>query len=140
MIKVKLIILLALLFQTVAHAQTIPATDSLLARQYMQKSRDQKNFATAFVVVGGVVGIVGGYIWFISPMAGLSEHGDVEGARLLGQRMTAVGVGLIGISIPLFIASDKNRKKARLYLGTTQTYLPFRTGTNQLSVGIRLQL
>jgi len=105
---------------------------------YLHKSKQQKTWATVTLVTGGTVALVGGYIWFISPLAGLAEGGDIDGARHLGQTLVGVGGGLIALSVPLYISSDKNKKKADLYIGTSQvTYLPQGT-VRQVSVGLKI--
>jgi hypothetical protein len=83
---------------------------------YLQKSRQQKTFATLSVITGGLLAVAGGYLWFMAPIAGLSEGGDVRGAERTGKALVITGSSLVAISVPLFIASGKNKEKARLYL------------------------
>src|SRR4051812_11939149 len=83
---------------------------------YLQKSRQQKTLATISVITGGLCTITGGLIWFLAPIAGLSEGGNVKGAERTGKALVITGGSLVAISIPLFIASGKNKEKARLYL------------------------
>ena len=107
---------------------------------YLQISRQQKTLATVSVISGGAIALVGGYLWFMAPIAGLSESGNIEGARRTGRTMVAVGGGLVAVSIPLFISSNKNKKKAELMMGTTQVmHLP-QGAFSQMSVGFRIAL
>ena len=130
-----IIILLLLFISNVMYAQYQPDRS-----YYLHKSKQQKTFATISLVTGGAVAVAGGYIWFISPVAGLSESGDIDGARHLGQTLVAVGGGLAALSIPLYISGAKNKKKADLYVGTSQvTYLP-QGIARQVSLGFKIEL
>ena len=109
-------------------------------KYYLQKSRQQKTLGTVSMITGSLTAAVGGYIWFLAPIAGLSESGDVEGAKRTGRTMVIVGGSLIGASIPLFIASKKNKEKASLYAGALPIYLPMKGYDTQLAIGIRIPL
>lgn len=107
---------------------------------YLRKAKHQRTWGIVTAATGGVVALVGGFLTFASPIAGLSETGDVAGARRTGQRVVAVGGGIMALSIPMFIASGKNERKAKLYVSPGQAvYLPQGVG-RQLSVGVRIGL
>jgi hypothetical protein len=133
-------LILAVIFSNLLHAQYNPApAPQMDASYYSHKAKQQKTFATISLVTGGAVALVGGYIWFAAPIAGLSGSGEgIESARRTGQAMVGIGGGLIAISIPLFISSNRNKTKAELMMGTSQVnYLPSGS-TNQLSVGLKV--
>jgi len=137
------LILFALItaFQSGIYAQNNPGTQNPIfdKKYYLQKSRQQKTFAIVSVATGGVLAVVGGYVWFLSPIAGISEASGAERAERTGKTMVVVGGSLMGISIPLFIASKRNKEKANLNISTGKVYLP--TGIKeQLGFSIYLKL
>lgn len=140
--SVPLSLFLILIVQSHVHAQGTarPQNDSL-HHYYLLKSKQQKTLATLSAVSGGVLTGIGGYLWFMAPLAGLSESGNVAGAKRTGRAMVIAGVGLIGVSIPLYHASNKTRQRANLYLGTSRVSLfPLNETNQQLCMGIRWQL
>jgi|GEM_PF-6294455 len=116
-------------------AQQTPVLDK---EYYLQKSRQQKRWGTAALVSGSVTAAVGGAIWFLAPIAGLSETGDVKGAERTGKTLVIAGGSIAALSIPLYIASKKNREKAMLYTGTSSIYVPLKGTANQLAIGVRI--
>jgi hypothetical protein len=133
--KITIALAFLIIFKGLAHAQS-PAPD--LNTDYLKKSRQQKTLATISLITGGSVALVGGYLWLLSPIAGISEHGNVEGARRTGQTLVAIGGSLVAVSIPLFNASKKNKKKAELYMGGQVMQLPDDASARQLAVGLRV--
>lgn len=107
---------------------------------YLRLSKTQKTQASVLLASGGVTLALGGYIWYMAPMAGLSESGDVEGAERTGKTLVVVGSGLAVLSIPLFQASKENRKKAELYIGSGPLFYPLSASKEMLCMGVRIQL
>ena len=121
-------------------AQQTPSKPEFDKNYYLQLSRQQKTLGAASLITGSVTAIVGGYLWFMAPLAGLSESGDVEGAERTGKTMVIIGGSLIGVSIPLFIASKKNREKASLNIGTGSVYVPLKGSSTQMTVGLQIPI
>jgi hypothetical protein len=131
---------LATLITIGSFAQQTPSKPEFNKEHYLQLSRQQKTLGTVSLVAGSLTAAVGGYIWFLAPIAGLSESGDVEGAERTGKTLVIVGSSLIGVSIPLFIASKKNKEKAMLHTGTHSIYVPLQGHSHQLTLGLRIPL
>jgi hypothetical protein len=124
----------------VTSAQSVSPKVEFDKNYYLQKSRQQKTLGTISLITGSATALVGGYLWVLAPIAGLSESGDVEGAERTGKTMVAIGGTLIGVSIPLFIASGKNREKASLNIGTGSIYVPFKGHSTQMTVGFQIPI
>lgn len=121
-------------------AQKTSNTSPTFSKDYwLKKSRSERTGADVCLIAGVLTGIGGGLVWFLSPVAGLSEGGDVKGAERTGKTLVVVGGSLVAVSIPLFIASKKSREKARLFTGTTSLRL-LSTSVNQVTVGLRIPL
>lgn len=125
------------------YAQSFDSLQSNAERKthYLRLSREQKTSGTIALVTGGVAAVIGGYLWFMAPIAGISESGNVEGAKRTGQTLVIVGSSLAAVSIPLFVASNKNKKRAMLYVGSVHLpYLPLKGSKEQLAIGLRVNL
>ncbi|ANE51831.1 hypothetical protein [Flavisolibacter tropicus] len=107
---------------------------------YLKLSKTQKTQASVLLATGGVTLALGGYIWYLAPIAGISETGDVEGAVRTGKTLVVVGSGLAALSIPLFQASRENQRKAELYVGSAPLDFPYRTSKEMLCMGIKIPL
>jgi O-antigen/teichoic acid export membrane protein len=87
--------------------QETNSTQPLTKQDYLKKSKDQKTAALVLVGVGGgliVVGIVNGVKGF----------DDWSNDSYYGRAVTFSIIGAVGVlsSIPLFIASHRNKRKA----------------------------
>lgn len=107
---------------------------------FLKLSKTQKTQATLLVVTGGATAVIGGCIWYLAPIAGLSEGGDVKGIERTGKTMVIVGTSLAAISIPLFHASKKNQLKAELYIGSSHLQYPLNGSREMLCLGARINL
>lgn len=123
-----------------AQSQKDSLQNTLTKMHYLKLSKTQKAQASVLLATGGVTLALGGYIWYMAPMAGLSESGDVEGAERTGKTLVVVGSGLAVLSIPLFQASKENRKKAELYIGSGPLFYPLSASKEMLCMGVRIQL
>ncbi len=140
--KIISVVVVSLLAASFANAQMTRAAqsmDTIRNPALLQKSRDQRTVANVALIGGIAVGVVGGYLWLLSPIAGLSESGNVELARRTGIGMTIVGSSMIAISIPLFNASKRNKQKAYAYLGTGELIVPEGI-RNEMKSGLRVSL
>ena len=75
---------------------------------YLKKSKDQKT--AAWILLGGGAALtIGGAIWWGQEFSLFSE---TTGAETAAGIMTVAGIAAMGGSIPLFIASGRNKRKA----------------------------
>ncbi len=81
-----------------------PATD------YLEKSRKQKTSAWILLVGGGLVSSIGMVVGMSEMFTDLFDAAPDRGSA--GPTLLVVGVASMAGSIPLFIASGKNRRKA----------------------------
>ncbi len=126
---------------TYAQIHHAPQLPGLTKDDYLRRSRQQKTVGTILVIGGGALALVGGALWFLSPVAGLSESGNVDGAKRTGQTMVLAGTTIGLISIPFFISSAKNKKAAVIYTGSTEwQHFPLVHGRRQMLVGVRVSL
>jgi hypothetical protein len=89
--------IMLLIFSSISSAQETPAPTTTPKNIYLEKSKAQKT--TAWILFGsGVAMLVGGVIAYQSGPGGLF--------------MMAIGVLAPIVSVPLFIASGKNKRKA----------------------------
>ncbi|HEY0060045.1 MAG TPA: hypothetical protein VGB56_12995 [Flavisolibacter sp.] len=118
-----------------------PAQEPGLKEDYLRRSKQQKTTGTILVIGGGAVALVGGALWFLSPIAGLAEGGDVDGAKRTGQTMVLTGTAIGLLSIPFFISGSKNKQAAAVYTGSTELqHFPLAHGKRQVSIGLRISL
>ena len=125
------------------HAQVpdAPQGPGLTKEDYLRRSKQQQSAGTILVVGGGALALVGGALWFLSPIAGLAEGGDVAGAERTGKAMVATGTTLALLSIPFFVSSSKSKKAAAIYTGSTELqHFPLATGKRQPAIGLRISL
>lgn len=136
-----LIIVFAFLTQKHVSAQSDSTRNKFYQEQFfLKKSKQHKKLAVASLVSGGIIAGIGGYIWFLAPIAGLSESGNVEGAERTGKAITIVGSGLMAASIPLFISSSRYKQKATMYVGSSRLVLPVNGTKDMICIGARICL
>jgi hypothetical protein len=131
------------LLRPLTHAQVpdLPQQPGLTKEDYLRRSKQQRTAGTAFVIGGGALALVGGALWFLSPIAGLAEGGDVDGAKRTGQTLVLAGTTIGLVSIPFFISGSKNKKAAGIYTGSTELqHSPLARGKRQVSIGLRVSL
>lgn len=134
---------LLLAFTSFLHAQhKTDTTQNAYTKEYfLELSKKQKSQATLLVITGGVTALVGGFIWFVSPIAGISGSSNgVENARRTGITITAAGASLAAFSIPLFNASKRNLKNAELYVGSNSFLYPTGSKKDYLCIGAKIEL
>jgi ABC-type Fe3+ transport system permease subunit len=116
-----IILTLLLVFATASFSQQIVQKKSLTQADYLQKSKKQKKAGSIFLVVGaGLIitafiiprgELVSGGI-YCGPGAGILCNEEYENDGIKSAFFIAGGLSAFG-SIPFFIASSKNKKKAR---------------------------
>jgi hypothetical protein len=103
--KIIISIILILISNAVFSQKTEP-TQSLTKNDYLQKSKDQK--MAAWLLLGaGAAATIGGAIWFGNEF-NLFDNDNTAVPAVL----TLAGILSMGGSIPLFIASSRNKNKA----------------------------
>lgn len=110
-----LLLLLTLLFCVFTFAQQVPGQDQSVSKDYLTKSRKQKSAAWSLLGLGGV--LIGTGL-----LIGGKKSASLDDAAT-GGIIASVGIVSSLVSIPLFISSGKNRKKAlktSAYLGAQQ--------------------
>ena len=133
----KLSVLIALLFfANLLSAQVIePKANRSISEDYLRKAKSFKRASTFTAISGGTLVLAGG-IWYLgSGISGVVETNDPEPGMRTGKILFFTGCGLLASSIPLAILGQKNREKARLYLGSTSLHIP--GGGRQMSAGLR---
>ena len=136
----KLSVLIALLFFVHAlSAQVLePRAHHSVSEAYLQKARSFKRASTFTAISGGTLVLAGG-IWYLgSGISGVVETNDPEPGMRAGKIMFFTGCGLLASSIPLAILGQKNREKAKLYVGSTSLQIP--GGGRQMNAGIKIGL
>ena len=106
---------------------------------FLKKSRSQRTIGWIMAGTGTALVATGFVVAFADAME-TAFSGDSYNKT--GEAMIIGGVACAAGSIPLFIAANKNKKKARLAIGTQTIPVGFRPG-QQLrypSAGIRIQL
>ena len=119
------IILFLLLFARCLYSQQIDSTPTLTKQDYLKKSRNQKTAAwvlggTGIILIGtglvvAAVDVTEEFVGIFAPE--VNDGGDSGGVIALA------GLVAVGCSVPLFFASDKNRKKA-MSLSIKMQHLP----------------
>lgn len=107
--KKLIIALLACITYIIPFCQETQTTSPLTGKDYLQKSRNQK--IGAWVLLGGGALITaGGLKWFYNEMDLFNSDNDSnEDIAII---VSGIGVAAMGGSIPLFIASARNKRKA----------------------------
>lgn len=103
------LLILLLYIEAASQYQNNPAVTSP-ANDYLEKSRKQKTTAWILLVGGGVVSSIGMVIGMSEMFTDLFDAATDRGSA--GPVLLVAGVASMAGSIPLFIASGKNRKKA----------------------------
>jgi hypothetical protein len=96
------ILLLLLAVSVTTFCQQNNARPDLTKKDYLKKSKNQKT-AAWILLGGGTAMAAGGFIWASSNIFSTSSGPEV---------LLFVGIGCMTGSIPLFISSSKNRKRA----------------------------
>lgn len=99
--KIKLALLLSL-FTMSASAQQTTSSPSLTKSGYLKKSKKQKTIA--FFLAGG-----GSIAWLVGVSKYMNQSDNIDGG---GEAAMIIGGTAALASIPLFIISSKNKKKA----------------------------
>jgi hypothetical protein len=127
------IILLAMSISLIA--QQLPAPDYKLRDEYLKKSKRQKTTANIMLLAGGV-SVAAGTIMFMTN--GLAADGS-EDEMLGGVGLATVGVLSMAGSIPFYIISGNNKRKAMEFAGG----INLERGRNQVyypAVAVRIHL
>ncbi|MEO7394690.1 MAG: hypothetical protein ABIU11_07070 [Chitinophagaceae bacterium] len=138
--KILFVFLLALFASFNANAQLRDTlkpmvTHSLSADLLFQKSKKQK--AAAWVLLGGGAGLVtSGFL-----IGGSSDSFDDNKLTTGALLVVTGGIAMVG-SIPFFIASGTNKRKAELTLKNESNSLirPLNGGKNFIALGISIRL
>lgn len=101
--------ILLLNIEAVSQYRNSPAVASP-ATDYLEKSRKQKTAAWILLVGGGVISSIGMVVGMSEMFTDLFDAAPDHGNA--GPALLVVGVASMAGSIPLFIASGKNRRKA----------------------------
>lgn len=99
--KIKLALLLSL-FTMSTSAQQTTSSPSLTKSDYLKKSKKQKTIA--FFLAGG-----GSIAWLVGASKYMNQGDNIDGG---GEAAMIIGGTAALASIPLFIISSKNKKKA----------------------------
>jgi len=106
--KKLILIITAILFFFKSFSQQTNHAPSLSKQDYLTKSKKQKTAAWGVLGVGTVMLIGGGYIAGHETFDNDGEDEEVVAAGVVA----AIGVAAMVGSIPLFIASSRNKRKA----------------------------
>ena len=99
--KIPILFLLIVLSASTFSQQTHPVP-TVTKQDYLQKSKNQKT-AAWILLGGGTAMAAGGFIWASSNILSTASGSEF---------LFFVGIGCMTGSIPLFILSSKNRKRA----------------------------
>ncbi|HEX6847537.1 MAG TPA: hypothetical protein VF144_11200 [Chitinophagaceae bacterium] len=124
-------ILLLIAFAFTTYSQQVKDKGQKLPSEYLKKSRKLKT--TGFILLGsGVAMITGGAL----AMSHSTSKGGTEGLIILG------GLTMATTSIPFFILSASNKRKANLYMKREALLSApgIRIGVGYNSVGVRIDL
>lgn len=110
--KVIICVMLLLMAAATFSQQNNPAP-ALTKQDYHKKSNSQKTMGKIFLAGGGIISGIGIGI-ALSNLEGLFEPGsEPPKNEKLGDVLGYSGLGIMAASIPFFISSSKNKKKAR---------------------------
>lgn len=110
--KKLMIAILLIMICTSVFSQQTQNTNPLTKQDYLQKSKNQKIAAWA-LLGGGAALTAGGLIWFGNEFEiNLYEEDDSGDSGEGGIILAGIGVAAMGGSIPLFVASVRNKNKA----------------------------
>ena len=137
--------LLLMLSMNLVSQQNEP-TSTLTKQDYLQKSKHQKTAAwillgsgTALIIAGSAIALNDATNDIIGVWVGQSDPGDNGGTALF-----LAGVAVAGVSIPLFIASGRNKRKAMEFSLNNQKIMmqPYRGFASRVapSLSLRVQL
>jgi len=132
----KIIVSILLLAMSISLiAQQLQAPDYKLRDEYLKKSKRQKTTANIMLLAGGV-SVAAGTIMFMTN--GLAADGS-EDEMLSGVGLATVGVLSMAGSIPFYIISGNNKRKAMEFTGG----INLERGRNQVyypAVAVRIHL
>ena len=132
----KIIVSILLLAMSISLiAQQLPAPDYKLRDEYLKKSKRQKTTANIMLLAGGA-SVAAGTIMFMNN--GLAADGS-EDKMLGGVGLATVGVLSMVGSIPFYIISGNNKRKAMEFTGG----INLERGRNQVyypAVAVRIHL
>jgi NADH:ubiquinone oxidoreductase subunit K len=122
------------------NAQT--SNDSLMAHtRYLKKSHDQKVVSIVFVSVGTAMAVTGialaaaSFKGFFDPDVPHNDYGSAPDILGIG------GSALIVAAVPFALASQANKKKAKLYMKKESIMItPGKTASQLVSIGIKISL
>lgn len=120
---------MALLISSATKGQQQPtATAPILTKEdYLQKSRKQKITALVIAGVGSDMILVGGAIG-LDDVGGIMDAGDKNNSNLSGILIYG-GIAIAAVSVPFFISSNKNKKKAGRLSIQPQAGISIKNGT-----------
>lgn len=107
--KTLIVSLLACVIFSKSFCQETQTTSPVNGQDYLQKSRNQKTGAWVLLGAGAAL-TAGGLIWFSNELDLFNSDNDSN--EDIAVIVSGVGVAAMGGSIPLFIASARNKKKA----------------------------
>lgn len=124
-----MICFMALLISSATKGQQQPtATAPILTKEdYLQKSRKQKITALVIAGVGSDMILVGGAIG-LDDVGGIMDAGDKNNSNLSGILIYG-GIAIAAVSVPFFISSNKNKKKAARLSIQPQAGISIKNGT-----------
>lgn len=140
-----LLILFVSLSATLSAQKTDPS--SMTKADYLAKAKRQNS--TAWVLVGGggvmtTIGLVVASNNALDELASAFSEEKNDGGFVTGVVLTITGVAMMGGSVPLFIASSRNRRMGAAMTASfkvQETYLPFYdTGSGKSFPALSLKL
>jgi hypothetical protein len=144
MFKLLLYTLLNITVTVSSFAQTSPIESKPHVNQsdidrLLKKSKNQKVTAWSMLGGGTLLVIIG---FAISPNVAYDQSGNEETSAHAGSYVTGAGLLSMLGSIPFFISSGKNKRKARAMVGTTYYLNPISPAhlKTMPSVGIQISI
>jgi hypothetical protein len=125
------IFVMLLLVMSTAFSQQLPSNQPLTQQDYVKKSKNQKT--VAWILLAGGVGLIGTGL-----LIGNGDETSFDDAAS-GGIVAGVGVASALVSIPVFLASTRNKKKAmELSAGVQRFPLPFHSIVASTAVTLKL--
>ena len=110
------VVIIAFVLFSIVNGQS-QTTTQLSKENYLEKSRKQKRLAKGLLIGGIASGVVGSVIW----KENLTLRGKASTEESLGAVLILGGTIAVLASIPTFISSARNKRKAT---GMTYEYRP----------------
>lgn len=117
--------------------------DAASSKLFFAKAQKQKTAAWIFLGAGAGLVIIGG---IVGASAQDDDPNSIAGSfstqAIVGGGLVVGGTASILASVPFFIASGKNKRRAELSLKSESTFMlqPFRRETKFLSIGMNITL